>query len=136
MGRTTNPQEDEERCDMIGYNGQIDCRQCNKQTYLEHAGYYDDGSQKLLCSCKKDGGVLHSCAYGNPLTSPAWLPLVIAGVGIVCPQCKKVYDLGVIITPVYPQAGEVLKAVGFVAGLLVAIGLVNDLLQGRKKRRR
>jgi len=119
---------------MIGYNGQIDFRQCNEQTYLEHAGYYDDGSQKLLCSCKKDGGVLHSCAYGSPLTSPAWLPLVMAGVGIVCPQCKKVYDLGVIITPVYPQAGEVLKAVGLFAGIVVLLGVVGDLL-GRRRRR-
>jgi hypothetical protein len=121
---------------MIGYKGQIDCRQCNRETYLEHSGYYDDGSQRLLCSCRKDGGVLHSCAYGSPLTSPAWLPLVMAGVGIICPQCKKVYDLGVTIEPVYPQAGEVLKVVGFFAGVLVAIGLVNDLLQGRKGRRR
>ncbi len=120
---------------MIGYNGQIDCRQCNEQTYLEHAGFYEDGSQKLLCSCKKDGGVLHSCAYGNPLTSPAWLPLVMAGVGIVCPQCKKVYDLGVEIEPAYPQAGATLQAIGFIAGALVVIGIVGDLLQSRKRRR-
>lgn len=121
---------------MIGYNGRIDCRQCNEHTYLEHAGYYGDGSQKLLCPCKKDGGVLHSCPYGNPLTSPTWLPLVMAGVGVVCPQCKKVYDLGVEIEPVYPQAAEVLKAVGLFAGLFVGITLVSDLLQGRKGRRR
>ena len=121
---------------MIGYNGQIDCRQCNEQTHLEHAGYYNDGSQKLLCSCKKDGGVLHSCAYGNPLTSPAWLPLVMAGVGIICPQCKKVYDLGVTIEPVYPQAGEVLKVVGLFAGIFVVLGVVSDLLHPPRKRRR
>jgi hypothetical protein len=79
--------------------------------------------------------VLHSCPHDNPLSSPTWLPLVVAGIGIVCPRCKKIYDLGVTIEPVYPEAGEALKIVGIFAGILVAIGVVSDLLQRRKRGR-
>ena len=61
--------------------------------------------------------MLHSWPHDNPLSSPTWLPLVIAGIGIVCPRCKKIYDLGVTIEPVYPEAREALKIVGlFAAG--------------------
>jgi|SRR6185369_6568292 len=121
---------------MIGYTSQANCSHCKQRTYLKHAGYYDDGSQRLLCSCcEKDGGVLHSCTQDNPLSSPTWLPLVVAGIGIVCPRCKKTYDLGVTIEPVYPEAGEALKIVGLLTGILVAIGVVSDLLQSRKRGR-
>lgn len=122
---------------MIEHTSQVNCGHCKQRTYLKHAGYYDDGSQRLLCSCcDKDGGVLHRCSHDNRLLSPTWLPLAIAGIGIVCPRCKRIYDLGVTIEPVYREAGEALKIVGLFAGILVAIGVVSDLLQGRKRRRR
>jgi len=40
------------------------------------------------------------------------------------------YDLGVKIEPQYPESGEALKAVGLVAGIVVLIGVVGEILQG------
>lgn len=41
------------------------------------------------------------------------------------------------IEPQYPEAGEALKAVGLVAGIVVLLGVVGEILQsGKGKRRR
>jgi len=90
----------------------------------------------MLCTCcQADGGVLHRCPHAHPATPPTWLPLLLAGIKVACPECKAVYDLGVKLTPVYPEAGEALKAVGIIAGV-VLIGVVADILQDKKRRRR
>jgi hypothetical protein len=104
---------------------------------LASAGYYADGAQALLCSCcGKDGGVLHRCPYSSSLSQPSWLPLLLAGIKIVCPECRAAYDLGVRIEPHHPQAGEALKAVGLITGIFVLIGVVSEILQGGKGRGR
>ena len=95
------------------------------------AGYYADGSQALLCSCcGEDGGVLHQCPHSLSFAPPSWLPLLLAGIKIVCPGCSAAYDLGVKIEPQHPEAGEALKTVGLIAGVVVLIGVVSELLQG------
>jgi hypothetical protein len=126
---------------MNGQGMRINCRGCSEMTSLTSAGYYADGSQALLCSCcGKDGGVLHQCPHSSPHAPPSWLPLLLAGIKIVCPECRAAYDLGVKIEPAYPRAGEALKAVGLVAGIVVLIGVVGEILQGGQgkggKRRR
>lgn len=115
----------------------MNCGNCATTTSLKVAGSYEDGSIGYLCSCcEHDGGVAHQCQYGGPLTAPEWLPLLMAGVGIVCPTCKRVYDLGVRIEPTYPEAGHSLKVVGLGLGILILIGVVGDALQGKNRRRR
>ncbi|HEX3557631.1 MAG TPA: hypothetical protein VHU19_00395 [Pyrinomonadaceae bacterium] len=99
-------------------------------TTLTSAGYYPDGSQALVTSCcGRDGGVLHQCPH-TLFSQPSWLPLLLAGVGIVCPDCRAVYDLGVKVEPQYPEAGEALKAVGLIAGVIVLCGVIANSLQG------
>jgi hypothetical protein len=78
--------------------------------------------------------VLHRCPHASPLAAPKWLPLLLAGIGIVCPDCTTAYDLGVKIEPVYPAAGDALKAVGLIAGFVILIGAVDNILQGKKRR--
>lgn len=91
----------------------------------------------MICGdCQADGGVLHQCPQASPLAPPKWLPLLLAGIDIVCPNCKAAYDLGVKIEPTYPEAGELLKVVGLFAGLAVLVGVVDNILQGKKRRRR
>lgn len=127
---------------MNGQEMKINCRNCSETSSLTLAGYYPDGSRAMLCSCcGKDGGVLHSCSHSALLAPPSWLPLLLAGIKIVCPECRAAYDLGVKIERVYPQAGEALKAVGLVAGIVVLLGVVGEILQGGngrggKRRRR
>lgn len=116
---------------MNGQELRMDCRNCSETTSLTSAGYYADGSQALLCSCcGKDGGVLHRCPHSSRVAPPSWLPLLLVGIKIVCPECRAAYDLGVKIEPHYPEAGEALRAVGLVAGIVVLIGVVGEILQG------
>jgi hypothetical protein len=44
--------------------------------------------------------------------------------------------LGVKIEPVDPETGEALKAIGLIAGVVILIGVVADILDGKKRRRR
>ena len=115
---------------MNGQGMQITCKKCSKMTSLTLAGHYPDGSQALLSSCcGKDGGVLHKCPH-IPFSPPSWLPLILAGIKIVCPECRAAYDLGVKVEPRYPEAGEALKTVGLVAGIVVLLGVIGNILQG------
>ena len=115
---------------------ETNCRNCCEATLLKLSGYYEDGSQRLLCSCcERDGGVLHECPHDHAVMAPKWLPLLVAGIGIVCPQCKKAYDLGVSIEPAYPQAGQALKNAGLFVGTLFLVSVLVDLLKGRERRR-
>jgi phage FluMu protein Com len=121
---------------MNGQGSQISCRNCSKVTLLKSAGYYQDGSQRLLCECcEQDGGVLHQCTHDHWGAPPRWLPLLLAGIAVVCPKCKEAYDLGVKIEPAYPEAGEALKFAGLFIGTLVLINVIVDSLRGKKRRR-
>lgn len=121
---------------MNGQGMQINCKKCSKTTTLTSAGYYPDGSQALVASCcGQDGGVLHQCSHSIFLNPPSWLPLLLAGVKIVCPECRAAYDLGVKIEPEYPEAGEALKAAGLLVGTLFLIRAVVKALEGKKGRR-
>jgi hypothetical protein len=65
---------------------------------------------------------------------------VLAGVKIVCPECRAAYDLGVKIAPQYPEAGEALKSAGLLVGIVVLVGVVVEALQaaaskGARRRR-
>ncbi|PYS94647.1 MAG: hypothetical protein DMF64_00165 [Acidobacteria bacterium] len=106
---------------------------------MKLAGHYNDGSERLLCSCcEKDGGVSHQCSFDGVFAQPRWLPLVLAGIGIVCPNCKAAYDLGVKIEPKNPEAAEALKAAGLFFGGLILFKVVVEILQdekGKKGRR-
>lgn len=120
---------------MNGHGSQMNCRKCSKSTPLTSAGYYPDGSQALLASCcGKDGGVLHECPRAL-FSPPSWLPLLLAGIEIVCPNCRAAYDLGVKVEPEYPEAGEALKAAGLLVGTVVLISVVVKALEGKKGRR-
>jgi len=122
---------------MSGQDRQINCKHCSKTTLLKPAGYYADGSERLLCECcEKDGGVLHQCPQDFWTAPPRWLPLLLVGIGIACPKCKEAYDLGVKIEPTYPEAGEALKVAGLFFGTVILIGVLGDILRGQKKRRR
>ena len=126
---------------MNGQGMQINCKKCSNPTFLRSAGYYPDGSQALVASCcGQDGGVLHQCPHSSFFSPPSWLPLVLAGVKIVCPECRAAYDLGVKIAPQYPEAGEALKSAGLLVGIVVLVGVVVEALQaaaskGARRRR-
>ena len=113
----------------------INCRHCCDTTILKPAGYYYDGSQRLLCSCcDKDGGILHQCQR-KPLAPPSWLPLLLVGIKIVCPECRAAYDLGVKIEPELPQAGGFLQAAGLFVGSIILLRVIADIFGGKKRRR-
>ena len=78
--------------------------------------------------------MLHRCPHDHPTAPPKWLPLLLTGIGIVCSKCKKAYDLGVMVEPTYPQAGAALKAAGLLAGTIILIGVIGDILNGDKRR--
>lgn len=121
---------------MNGQGMQLNCRKCSKMTSLTLSGYYPDDSQALLCSCcGKDGGVLHQCSHASSFAQPSWLPLLVAGIGIACPQCKQAYDLGVKIAPVNPEAGGALQAAGVIVGTVILVGILADIFGGKKRRR-
>lgn len=121
---------------MNGQGMQFNCRNCSKTTTLASSGYYADGSQALLASCcGKDGGVLHQCSHSSPFAQPEWLQLLVAGIGIVCPQCKQAYDLGVKIAPVNPEAGAALQAAGVIVGAAILIRVIAEILGGKNRRR-
>lgn len=113
---------------------QINCGNCCQETVMTPSSYYEDGSQRLLCSyCEQDGGVLHTCAHD--VRRPTWLPLLMAGIDIVCPECKAAYDLGIRIEPVNSQAGQTLQNIGLLVGAVILVKAVFDLLNGRERRR-
>lgn len=56
--------------------------------------------------------------------APTWLPLVLAGVNVVCPQCKAAYDLGLKIEPKYRAEGQLLQVVGLVVGTIVLVNAI------------
>lgn len=121
---------------MNGQGMQLNCRSCSKTTSLASSGYYPDGSQALLCSCcGKDGGVLHQCSHASPFAQPDLLPLLVAGIGIVCPQCEQAYDLGVKTAPVNPEVGEGLQAAALIVGTVILIGVIAEILGGKNRRR-
>jgi len=98
---------------------------------------YQDGSIGYVCSCcERDGGISHCCPYSSPLAVPEWLPLLVAGVGVVCPTCNRIYDLGVRIEPNYPDAGQALKVLGLGIGIMILLGTVGDAFRGKKGRKR
>jgi len=114
---------------------QINCRKCSKTTSLTLGGYYPDGSQAMLCSCcGQDGGVLHQCPH-SLFSPPSWLPLLLAGIEVACPNCRAAYDLGVKIEPEYPEAGEAVKNVALFVGTVLLIGVIVEAVAGRKRRR-
>jgi hypothetical protein len=116
---------------------QIQCRNCQGSMFLKPTGYYGDGSHVLACSCcEQDGGILHPCSHDHPTANPRWLPLLIAGIGIICPACRKTYDFGMALEPTYPEAGQALQSVGLVAGVIVLVGVIGDILNGKRRRRR
>ena len=122
---------------MNGQGRNIHCNNCCRATGLKPAGRYRDGSQLLLCECcRKDGGVLHQCTQDHLAAPPRWLPLLLAGISVVCPKCTEAYDLGVKIEQTYPEAGEALKAAGLVVGTFILIGVIGDIFGGGQRRRR
>jgi len=71
---------------MNGNGMQINRRKCSKTTFLMPVGHYPDGTQALLASfCGQDGGMLHQCPHA-PFSPSSWLPLVLAGIKITCPN--------------------------------------------------
>lgn len=116
----------------------MNCRKCSHTPALQLVGSYPDGSLRMLCGCcQADGGVLHRCLYSHPATPPTWLPLLLAGIKVVCPECKAAYDLGVKIAPVNPEAGETLKAIGLIAGVCILISaVIAEIFQSGNRRRR
>jgi hypothetical protein len=117
-------------------HGKLNCRNCSTTTSLTPAGYYDDGSQALLCSCcGKNGGVLHRCPHTSTLAPPSWLPLLLAGIEIVCPECRAAYDLGVKIEPRHPEAGEAVQNVALFVGTVMLISVIAEALAEKKRRR-
>jgi hypothetical protein len=121
---------------MVSQHMQIDCRNCGEIKDLKTSAVYADGAQRLVCSCcEQDGGVQHRCPQSYASKSPEWLPLLIAGIGIVCPNCKRTYDFGVSIEPIYPEEGQALKAIGLFIGTIVLVGVIDELLRSRGRRR-
>lgn len=59
----------------------------------------------------------------------------MAGIDIVCPECKAAYDLGIRIEPVNSQAGQTLQNIGLLVGAVILVKAVFDLLNGRERRR-
>jgi hypothetical protein len=104
------------------------CRNCSRTKDFKATGYYSDGSSRLVClGCGRDGGVLHQCSHDHMFAPPRWLPLLLAGIGIVCPRCKAAYDLGVKIEPTYPEGGQVLQVMGLFVGTVILVGVLTEL---------
>jgi hypothetical protein len=90
----------------------------------------------MLCKdCQSNGGVLHRCPQDHPAAEPRWLPLLLEGISLACPDCKTAYDLGVKIEPVYPEAGEFLKVAGLCVGTVILISVIAEVFRGNKRRR-
>lgn len=110
------------------------CRNCSCATNFKTTGYYSDGSLRLVCSgCEGDGGVLHQCSHDHMFAPPRWMPLLLAGIGIVCPRCKAAYDLGVKIEPTYPETGQFLQAAGLVVGTVILVGVLTELAKRSRR---
>jgi hypothetical protein len=62
------------------------------------------------------------------------LPLLLAGIKIVCPGCSAAYDLGVKIEPHHPEAGEAVKNAALFVGTLLLIGAIADAVGGKRRR--
>jgi hypothetical protein len=61
--------------------------------------------------------------------------LLVAGIGVVCPQCKAAYDIGIKIEPTYPDAGQALQAAGLILGTVILVGAIIEALNRGKGRR-
>lgn len=120
---------------MNGQGSQLQCRKCSHAPALQPAGNYDDGSLRMLCGCcRADAGVLHRCSHDHPATQPRWLPLLLEGISLACPNCKTAYDLGVKIEQVNPEAGEFLKAAGLFVGTVILVNVIAEIFRGKKRR--
>lgn len=115
---------------MLAQNRRSHCHRCSTTTLFTTSGFYPDGSLRLLCTgCEANGGVLHRCPHNGAFMSPTWLPLLLAGIDIVCPKCKAAYDLGVKIEPTFPEAGEALQVAGIVVGAVILVGVISEVLK-------
>lgn len=118
---------------MLGQSIDRHCATCSSITRFNLSGVYPDGSQRVICSgCNANGGVIHKC-HSNLFTQSEWLPLVLAGIDIVCPTCKAAYDLGVKIEPAFPSLSQLLEGAALVVGSVLLIGAGVEIAQALKK---
>ncbi|HEY0377224.1 MAG TPA: hypothetical protein VGC87_09725 [Pyrinomonadaceae bacterium] len=113
----------------------LQCEKCSHAPFLQPIRYDADGSLLMICTCcQADGGVLHLCPHNHPAAQPSWLPLLLAGIEIVCPKCKAAYDLGMKIEQVNPEAGELVKVVAVAAGSYILLNVLAEIFGGKKRR--
>ena len=119
---------------MIEQSRRSHCHNCSGETLFRTVGEFSDSSLKLVCTgCQNNGGVLHKCPHDHMLAAPGWLPLLLAGIDIVCPKCKAAYDLGLRIQPKYPDAGQLLQFGGLVVGTIVLVSVIAEMVKRARR---
>ena len=107
------------------------CHACLRPTEFKTIAGFVDGSHAL--ECMECGGrtLSHSCRQVHHSQESNLLPIALGAMGVVCPECKLLYQVGEVVATFNPSAGATLASVALLLFGLVAL----DKLASRVKRR-
>jgi DNA-directed RNA polymerase subunit RPC12/RpoP len=107
------------------------CHHCLRATEFNTVVGFDEGSQAIECSQCGSRFLAHSCCQQRPTyQQPNLLPIAVGAMGVVCPECKVLYQLSQEVGKCNPSAGAAIATLAFVIFGIVAL----DRLAGKKRR--
>lgn len=108
------------------------CPNCYRTTAFQVLADFTDGSRAIQCTACGGRYLSHVCAHHHhSLQQPSLLPIAIGAMGVVCKECKLLYQFGQEVAKYNPNAGAAIMAVALLLFGIVAL----DQLATRNKRR-
>lgn len=97
------------------------CPNCYRTTAIQVLADFTDGSQATqftLCGVRY---LSHNCGHHHSLPQPSLLPIAVGAMGVVCKECKLLYQFGEAVAKHNPNAGAAIMAVALLLFGIVAL---------------